>query len=83
MEVRNEGLSIRFFFTYFVKLTHSTAATELHSLQKRKSLKVTLVKHLDTNSGTLWLLLKQQHTNCATTFDTNLILVFLRKNKIE
>jgi len=64
------------FCTYFIKLTHSTAATELHSLQKRKSLKVPLVKPLDKNAGTIRLLLKQQHTNCATTLDTNLLLVF-------
>jgi len=77
MEVRNEGLGIRvfFFFTFVIKLTHSTTATELRSLQKRKSLKVPLVKPLGINSGTIWLLLQQQHTNCATTFDTKLLLV--------
>ena len=75
MEVRNEGLGIRVFFTYFIKLTQPTAATEQHSLQKRKSLKVPLVKPLGINSGTIWLLLQQQHTNCATTFDTKLLLV--------
>jgi len=84
MEVRNEGLDIRvFFLNYFIKLTHSVAATELHSLQEIKSLKVQLMQPLDINSGIIWLLLKEQHTNCMTTFDTNRHLVFLRKIKTE